>query len=67
MNQSLVTDVFYEKELQKDTYDPTSTYKIDKIIRSRGLGDRKEVLVKWKGYPNKFNSWILASTLYKIT
>lgn len=61
-----IIGTFYEKELQKVNYDPTSTYKIDKIIRSRRSGNRKEVLVKWKGYPDKFNSWILASNLRKI-
>lgn len=61
-----ITGTFYSKELQKVTYNPTITYKIDKIIRSRRVGNRKEVLVKWKGYPNKFNSWISASSLEEI-
>lgn len=56
-----ITGTFYEKELQKVTYDPTTEFKIDKIIRTRYSGNRKELLVKWKGYPNKFNSWVLAS------
>ena len=29
-------------------------YRIDRIIRKR----RGEVLVKWSGYPDQFNSWI---------
>lgn len=61
-----IVGTFYEKELQKVTYDPTISYKIDKIIRSRRSGNIKEVLVKWKGYPDKFNSWVLASTLTQI-
>lgn len=61
-----IIGTFYEKELQKVAYDPTSSYKIDKIISSRQTGNRKEVLVKWKGYPNKFNTWILASSLNQI-
>ncbi|CAK1603436.1 unnamed protein product [Parnassius mnemosyne] len=48
------------------TYNPTSQHKIDKIIDTRYSGNRKEVLVKWKGYPDKFNSWILASSLKEI-
>lgn len=58
-----ITGTFYSKELQKVTYNPTMIYRIDKIIRSRRVGNRKEVFVKWKGYPNKFNSWIAASSL----
>lgn len=61
-----IEGTFYEKELQKVYYDPTLHYKIDKIIRSRYSGNRKEVLVKWKGYPHKFNSWITFSQLKEI-
>ncbi|CAK1582677.1 unnamed protein product [Parnassius mnemosyne] len=61
-----IIGTFYERELQKITYNPTSQHKIDKIIDTRYSGNRKEVLVKWKGYPDKFNSWILASSLKEI-
>lgn len=61
-----VVGTFYDRELQKVVYDPTIEYKIDKIIRTRYYGVKQEVLVKWKGYPNKFNSWISASTLKEI-
>lgn len=61
-----IVGTFYEKELQKITFDPTTNFKIDKIIRSRYSGRRREVLVKWRGYPNKFNSWVLVSDLKEI-
>lgn len=61
-----ITGTFYSKELQKVLYDPSTKYKIDKIIQSRRVRGRKEVLVKWKGYPDKFNSWIPASDLEQI-
>ena len=32
------------------------------VIKKRGCG-KKEVLVKWKGWPEKFNSWIPALDL----
>ncbi|KAG8239652.1 hypothetical protein J437_LFUL019350, partial [Ladona fulva] len=35
----------------------TRDYKIDKILGYRGKGLRREALVKWKGYPDNFNSW----------
>lgn len=63
LQNEAIVGTFYEKELQKVTYNPTSNYKIDKIISSRHSGNRKQVLVKWKGYPDKFNSWVLASSL----
>lgn len=65
LQNEMVIGTFYEKELQKVSYDPTAMYQIDKIVRTRYSGRRKELLVKWKGYPSKFNSWILASNLNK--
>lgn len=61
-----ITGTFYGKELQKVIYSPSNQFKIDKIISSRYSGPRKEVLVKWRGYPNKFNTWLLASEIEKI-
>lgn len=66
LQQENIVGTFYEKELQKVTYDPSLNYKLDKIISSRYSGNRKQVLVKWKGYPDKFNSWVLVSDLKKI-
>ena len=32
---------------------------VDKIIKERKMkGKQPEVLVKWLGWPSKFNSWI---------
>lgn len=41
-------------------------FKIDKIIRSKGKGSKKQYLVSWVGYPEKFNSWIPASDLKPV-
>ena len=47
---------FYKQELQriKSTSD---TFKIEKILKTRKVKGVKEYLVKWRGYPDKFNSW----------
>ena len=49
---------FYEQELQKAKQ---QTFRIEKVIR-RDI-KKKMALVKWKGYPNKFNSWITIKDL----
>ena len=49
---------FYEGELQKVTYSEDKTFEVRKILKQRGRGNKKEALVKWKGWPDKFNSWI---------
>ena len=33
-------------------------YRIEKVIKSRIRGKRREYLVKWLGYSNDFNSWV---------
>lgn len=48
---------FYQQELQK--VGEKSLYRIETVLRTRrGSRGRKEVLVKWWGYPESFNSWI---------
>jgi hypothetical protein len=56
---------FYETELQH-VYAP-ELFKIEKVLRMRTRGRIKEALVKWQGYSEKFNSWISAKELTKIT
>jgi len=47
---------FYEVELQKVT--PPEYYRIEKVVRTRGRGEKKEYLIKWQGYPKSANTWI---------
>ena len=49
---------FYEQELQKAKQ---QTFRIEKIIRRDNK--KKMALVKWSGYPDKFNSWISSKDL----
>ena len=44
---------FYEKELQKAKQ---QTFRIEKGVRRDNK--KKKALVKWKGYSDKFNSWV---------
>jgi len=49
---------FYEQELQKTTQE---IFRIEKVIRRKG----DKSLVKWLGYPDKFNSWVDNKDLVK--
>ena len=61
-NGEQVIGSFYQEELQK--VGEKSVYEIERVIRERrSRGGRREVLVKWKDYPDSFNSWILKSTI----
>ena len=57
-----VEGIFYELELQKVSNDD-DIYKVESIVRTRVRNKQKEVLVKWLGYPEKFNSWEPAENL----
>ena len=50
---------FYEQQLQKAVQDK---FRIEKVLRKR----RGQVLVKWKGYSDKFNTWLSASDAQKL-
>jgi hypothetical protein len=49
---------FYEEELQVIDFDADADFEIEKTIKTRKRGGKVEHLVKWLGYPDKFNSWI---------
>ena len=51
LDGELIKGTFYETELQKV---------IEKVLRRRGKGGQAEVLVHWKGWPKKYDSWIPA-------
>ena len=44
---------FYPQELQKVTK-TDDVYRVDKKLKRT----KNRVLIKWRGYPNKFNSWV---------
>ena len=56
-----ITGSFYEAELQKTNQ---NIFRIEEVI-DRDQKNKK-ALVKWKGYPDKFNSWIPLSNVEKI-
>ena len=58
-----VAGTFYQKELQKVESTDEDIFKVEKVLKYKGRGRNKQALVKWKGWPKKFNSWINASNL----
>ena len=57
-----IKGTFYYEELQKVS--EPSTYRIEKVIRKKRTADGKLIYyVKWKGYSNKFNSYVPAEDL----
>jgi len=47
---------FYEQEIQP--VKANDTYIVEKVLKTRRRGARTEYFVKWRNYPDKFNSWV---------
>lgn len=54
---------FYEPELQK-IIKLNDEYIVEKIVKTRKRAGKIEYFVKWRGYPDKFNSWV--SDVYSL-
>jgi len=54
----LIEGTFYEEELQKVHIDENTTYRVEEVKDNRVENGVEEVLVKWVGWPEKFNTWI---------
>ena len=63
-NNEPIIDSFMEPELQKVEVTDDTTYDIEKIIRKRK--GKSQVLVRWKGWGPKFDSWIDAAEINKF-
>ena len=60
LNGDEVKGTFYEQELQKTDQ---NVFRVEKVIKRKG----DKLFVKWKGYSDKFNSWIDKKDInYKI-
>ena len=56
LNGEEIIGSFYEKELQKTSQ---KEFRIEKVLKRTG----DKLNVKWKGYDNLFNSWIIKKDL----
>ena len=54
---------FYAQELQQIIYDRDTEFQIETVIKRRRRAGVDESLVKWMGYPSKFNSWVPTSSV----
>jgi hypothetical protein len=66
LNDTPIDGQFYQDELLPVRISKQTVYKIDKIIGRRTKHGIRELLVRWKGYPQSFNSWIPASSVKNI-
>ena len=61
----ILDGTFYEPELQK-VIKEDDVYRVEKVLRKRKRKGVVEYFVKWKGYPDKFNSWVTEKDILKL-
>lgn len=57
-NKEVLKGTFYREELQRLSKRADRVYRVEKVLKTRTRGGRKQHFVKWFGYPKHFNSWI---------
>ena len=64
----IIDGFFYNEELVLVEQALLSkTFKIERIVCTKGRSTNKQALVKWLGYLDKFKSWVKASQLESIS
>ena len=59
----LISGRFYPYELQLTIKPADAFHAVEKIVKTRGKGAKKEYLVRWEDYDRRFDTWILAKDL----
>ena len=57
---TVVEGTFYAQDLQRVDVKDDDLFRIDKIVKRKG----DKVLVRWKGWPVKYDSWVDKRGLY---
>ena len=65
LDGEVLEGTFYAEELQPVQKTNRSVFRIEKILGERRYKNKTQVLIKWAGYPAKFNSYIDKRSLRK--
>ena len=61
-----IKGAWYTVELQKVNKSRDNLWKVDKVMKKRKKGGKKQVYISWMGWPKKFNQWIDEDRVEKI-
>jgi hypothetical protein len=56
LKRESIAGTFYEQELH--TAHIPDVFRVEKVLKRRVRDNKREALVRWQGYPDKFNQWI---------
>ena len=57
-----IKETFYEHDVQKVEVPDNALFRIDKVLKR----NKDKVLVSWKGWPKKYDSWVWKSDLQRL-
>ena len=60
-DRTMLEGTFYEHEPE------SNMFRIEKILKVRGKGKHVEYLVRWSGWRSKYDQWLPASSLKRVT
>ena len=64
---TVIPALFYMSELQKIEKDPDSSlWLVEKVLKKRRRRGKTEYLVKFEGWPSRFNSWVSSDNIQSI-
>lgn len=69
LEDEIIEGFFYPEELtcvNEKRMLEQQEFKIDRVLKTKGRGPKKQLFVSWVGYPEKFNSWIRASEIRNL-
>ena len=64
--ENVIQGTFYQAELQKVFKPEDTLWKVERVVRQRRKGRKREYLVKWIGFPDSCNSWVSEDDLQDI-
>jgi len=53
-----IKGLFFEEKLSEYNTDDDTLFQVENILKKKKMKGKTYALIKWKGYADKFNSWV---------